>query len=91
MSASNPKADVANCEKNITPRQARTLASFEQLPDSALIDFQITSILIDRSIPSLWRDVKAGRLPRPTYVGPKSPRLRVGTVRARMKGARDVG
>lgn len=72
-------------EDNTTSRIARTLACFDQLPDSALIDLQTMSIVIHRSIASLWRDAKAGRLPL-TYVGPKSPRVRVGTVRTITKG-----
>lgn len=91
MSVSGSKANIPNLERHITSRQARVLACFDELPDSVLIDFQVASIVMDRSLASLWRDVKAGVLPQPTYVGRKSPRLQIGTVRARMKGACYVG
>jgi hypothetical protein len=91
MSEYESKVGTPQKDKNITPRQARTLERFDQLPESALIDFNITSMVMDRSLASLWRDVKAGRLPRPIYVGRKSPRFEVGTVRALMKRGVPIG
>jgi predicted DNA-binding transcriptional regulator AlpA len=93
MSEYEPETSVPKqWDKNIPHRQARTLACFDQLPESALIDFNTTSMVLNRSLASLWRDVKAGRLPPPIYVGPKSPRFTVSTVRAMMKhGVLDLG
>lgn len=91
MSAYSSSTGFNPDHDDIASRLGRTLACFDQLPDSALIDLQTTSMVIHRSVASLWRDVKAGLLPL-IYVGPKSPRVQVGTVRALIKrGARDVG
>ena len=67
-------------------RVKRTLQQFGSLPDDALIGIRPLCVLIDRSPASIWRDVAAGRLPRPTKVG-HSTRWRVGNVRAVMRGA----
>ncbi|MGA0848002.1 MAG: helix-turn-helix transcriptional regulator [Pontimonas sp.] len=39
-----------------------------------------------RSRASIWRDVKAGRLPQPISIGPKARRWRVEDVRAYLNG-----
>lgn len=89
MSAYSSSNGANGRETRIAPRLPRGVACFDQLPDSALIDLRTTSWVIDRSMASLWRDAKAGRLPL-IYVGPKSPRVQVGTVRALQKGGRDA-
>jgi predicted DNA-binding transcriptional regulator AlpA len=62
------------------------LEEFDQLPGSALMSVKEVSSLINRSRASLWRDVKAGRLPKPIAVGPKARRWRVADVRAYLEG-----
>jgi len=62
------------------------LSSFDGLPDTALVDVHTITALAKRSRASLWRDVKAGRLPQPVAIGPKTRRWRVEDVRAYLKG-----
>jgi len=58
------------------------LAAFPHLPDEALTDIKIVSAVTSRSPASIWRDVKAGRLPAPHKIGPRSTRWKVGELRA---------
>lgn len=58
------------------------LKEFDQLPGSALMSAKEVSSLINRSRASLWRDVQAGRLPKPIAIGPKTRRWRVSDVRS---------
>ena len=65
-------------------RQARIkhrLELIDSMPDDAAIDIQILSILLSRSVASIWRDVKACRLAAPFKAGPRSTRWRLGDVR----------
>jgi len=55
---------------------------FDSFPDSALVSFSTAGTVIDRSRPSFYRDIKAGRLTL-VKVG-NSSRLRVGELRALM-------
>ena len=60
--------------------------NFDNLPDDALLDVRDVGILASRSRASLWRDVKAGRLPEPVAIGPKTRRWRVADIRDYLKG-----
>jgi predicted DNA-binding transcriptional regulator AlpA len=60
------------------------------MPDDALLSIREISFLSSRSIPSLRRDVKAGRLPKPIFIGPQTQRWRVADVRTWMNGSTDV-
>lgn len=62
------------------------LTSFDELPDTALVDVHTITALAKRSRASLWRDVRAGRLPKPVAIGPQTRRWRVADVRAYLKG-----
>ena len=72
--------------ENIKRRVDRTLGTFSFLPDAALIDIWAVCALRGRSKASTWRDVAAGRLPKPVKIG-GSTRWRVGDVRAALAGA----
>ena len=54
---------------------------FEHLPNEARLDIKALSILFDRSRASIYRDVKAGRLPAPVHSGLRSTRWTVGSIR----------
>jgi predicted DNA-binding transcriptional regulator AlpA len=45
------------------------LRNFDSLPDSALVRISVVEGLTGRSMPSVYRDIKAGRLPRPRKFG----------------------
>lgn len=62
------------------------LTSFDDLPDTALVDVHTITALAKRSRASVWRDVKSGRLPQPIAIGPKTRRWRVADVRAYLNG-----
>ena len=77
----NPAAKAARSIR-LQDRLQRRLALVGSMPDEAAIDIQILSILLSRSIASLWRDVQAGRIARPFKAGPRSTRWRLGDVRS---------
>jgi len=70
----------------MTDTRQAMLESFDTLPDSALVDVHVVMAMAGRSRASIWRDVKAGRLPQPIAIGPKARRWRVEDVRAYLKG-----
>jgi len=63
-------------------RTSDTLARFDILPGTALVDIDVVTAFLGRSRASVWRDVAAGRLVRPVHVGVRSTRWRVADVRA---------
>ena len=66
-------------------RQARLKQQLElinSMPDEAAIDIVVLCALKGRSPASIWRDVKAGRIPAPFKAGPRSTRWRLGDVRS---------
>ena len=73
--------------ENVKLRVNRALETFPLLPADALVDIQILKPLFGRSQASIWRDVAAGRLPRPIKVN-YSTRWRVGDIRAALANAR---
>lgn len=77
----NPTAK-ADRKKRLQERLQRQLALVGSMPDEAAIDIQILSILLSRSIASIWRDVKAGRIAPPFKAGPRSTRWKLGDVRS---------
>jgi predicted DNA-binding transcriptional regulator AlpA len=64
-------------------RLTETLERFDSLPDEALVEIDIVTIVRGRSPASIWRDVAAGRLAKPVRVGVRSTRWRVRDVRVR--------
>ena len=62
------------------------LESLSSMPAEALVSAKELSILSGRSRASLWRDVQAGRLPKPIAIGPQARRWRVADVRAYLNG-----
>lgn len=64
------------------------LESLSSMPAEALVSAKELSILSGRSRASVWRDVRAGRLPQPIAIGPQARRWRVEDVRAYLNGGR---
>lgn len=83
MAQAKTKSTKAEAPRSLV-RQARLkqrLELIDSMPDDAAIDIQILSILLSRSVASIWRDVRASRLPAPFKAGPRSTRWRLGDVR----------
>ncbi len=59
-----------------------SLAEFDHLPDSALIDVRVYAGLLSCSPNTIWRRAKAETLPSPIRISPQQTRWRVGDVRA---------
>lgn len=58
-----------------------TVVNFDAMPNSARIDVTTLSIITGRSKASVWRDVKAKRLPQPVRSGLRCTRWIVGEIR----------
>jgi predicted DNA-binding transcriptional regulator AlpA len=63
-----------------------SVTRFNDLPDDARVDVQAVAVLFGRSVNSIWRDVKSGRVPQPHKHG-RSTRWRVGDIRAALAAA----
>lgn len=59
-----------------------SIINFDSLPDSALVDDKTVAVVTGQSRNTVWRKAKAGTLPAPIKVGPKTTRWRVGAIRA---------
>lgn len=68
----------------MTPKIPVSVLRFNDLPDDARIDVQAVAVLFGRSVNSIWRDVKFGRVPKPLKFG-RSTRWIVGEVRAALR------
>lgn len=64
----------------------RVITNFDQLPDSARVGIDVVRVLFARSRASIYRDVAAGRLPKPVKVGERSIRWIVGELRGFLQG-----
>jgi predicted DNA-binding transcriptional regulator AlpA len=62
------------------------LDALTSLTAGALVSAKELSLLAGRSRASLWRDVQAGRLPKPVAIGPQTRRWRIEDVRAYLSG-----
>ncbi|MBN9695935.1 MAG: transcriptional regulator [Zoogloea sp.] len=59
----------------------QALKAFEVAPDCARVALPVVCAVASRSPASVWRDVKAGRLPAPVKMGPNCSRWIVGDLR----------
>lgn len=62
------------------------LESLTSMPAEALVSAKELSLLSGRSRASIWRDVQAGRLPKPIAISPQARRWSVEDVRTYLKG-----
>ena len=73
-------------EYKIRASVVERISTFDDMPDSALVDVNEINALVGRSRASIWRDVAEGRLAPPIKIGPNASRWRVGDVRRFMEG-----
>lgn len=67
-----------NCTKNIIPD---ALKNFDSLPDSANVRQPIVEALYGCSAATVWRGVKAGRIPKPRKLSDRITTWNVGELR----------
>ena len=56
--------------------------------DDPLLNAQEAAAESGRAVSTFWRDVRAGKLPKPYHVTPKSPRWRRSELRAAVAATR---
>ena len=66
--------------------QLDCIQTFKSLPDEALVDLKMVSLLASRSRYSIYRDIQLGYFVKPIRLGKSSSRWRVGDVRAYLSG-----
>ncbi len=67
----------------VRPRRcARRDPAPDYRPDDPLISAREAAKETGRGLSTFWRDVKAGRLPKPIYVNPRSPRWRLSELKS---------
>jgi len=66
--------------------QLDCIRTFEVLPNNALVDLKMVSLLASRSRSSIYRDIQLGYFVKPIRLGKISSRWRVGDVRAYLNG-----
>ena len=71
-----------------TSTAAPSLAHFDTLPESAHVRLPVVAALHGIGPATVWRWVKAGRLPAPVKLGPNTTAWRVGELRRVMAQAR---
>lgn len=67
------------------------LKNFDQLPDSAHVRLPTTCAIYACSPASVWRGVKAGRIPKPRKLSPRVTCWNVGELRAALAKAALLG
>jgi len=65
------------CSDHQPLRRFRRGPAPDYRPDDPLITAGEAAKETGRGLSTFWRDVKAGRLPQPIYVNPRSPRWRL--------------
>lgn len=70
--------------KQATSQIPAALAQFDDLPESAHVRRPVVQELYAVSTPTLWRWVKAGRIPAPKKLGPNTTAWNVGELRRAM-------
>ncbi|MCV2218902.1 helix-turn-helix transcriptional regulator [Thauera sp. Sel9] len=58
-----------------------SVSHFDNLPASGLVDDKTVAGVLGCSRNTIWRKAKAGDLPSPVKVGPKTTRWQVGAIR----------
>ncbi|HMV58974.1 MAG TPA: transcriptional regulator [Rhodocyclaceae bacterium] len=64
----------------------KLLELFPTLPDGALVPIKLVQVLSGRGITSIRRDIAAGKLCKPTHIGPRCSRWPAGAVRQYISG-----
>ena len=74
-------------QRIITDSIPEALKNFDQLPDSANVRQPVVQSLYACSPASVWRGVKAGRIPKPRKLSPRITCWNVGELRAALAAA----
>ena len=61
------------------------LANFDSLPDSAHVRIQVVMALYGSSRATIWRGVKAGRIPKPKKLSLRISGFNVGELRSALR------
>jgi len=80
---------MSSHQETAKPSLPFALAKFDDLPDSASVRLPVVAALNGISAPTVWRWVKAGRLPAPRKTGPNVTVWSVGELR-RARDAQEV-
>ena len=81
MSDPTLKPTMAAAPPIATATAAPSLAQFDTLPESAHVRLPVVAALHGIGPATVWRWVKAGRLPAPVKLGPNTTAWRVGELR----------
>lgn len=80
---------MSTTQESAKPSIPAALAQFDDLPDSASVRLPVVAALNGISAPTVWRWVKAGRIPAPKKLGPNTTAWNVGELR-RAREAQEV-
>jgi len=76
---------MSTTQESAKPSIPAALAQFDDLPDSASVRLPVVAALNGISAPTVWRWVKAGRIPAPKKLGPNTTAWNVGELRRARK------
>lgn len=76
------KNEITTRAAHRAARLSTNLQNFENMPDDARVALPVVCALFGRSTSSIWRDVKAKRIPQPIKGGPRCTRWLAGDLRA---------
>ncbi|MCY0389595.1 hypothetical protein OVY01_20830 [Robbsia sp. Bb-Pol-6] len=80
-----PEKSESRSKSKVKPAVIHSLATFDQMPDSAYIDVHVVAGLFDVALQTIWRRARIGVLPKPRKFG-GSTRWNVGELRAVLSG-----
>ena len=75
-------------KKTTTNAIPEALASFDLLPSSASVRLPVVKALYACSAASVWRGVKAGTIPKPRKLTPRTTAWNVGDLRQALAAAK---
>lgn len=64
------------------------LQNFDQLPESANVRLPVVQLLFACSPATVWRGVKAGRIPKPKKLSPRTTGWNVGELRKALENTK---
>lgn len=76
--------------KALSPRDREALETFDTLPDLAYVRLPVVSCIFAISDATVWRWVKAGKIPEPRKLGPMTTAWNVGELRRTLAGSQPV-
>lgn len=80
-SRSGPLGLPAKSVKELPAAHAAALRDFDHLPDSAEVPVRVVAARFSVHPMTVWKWVKAGKLPQPVRRGPQTVRWNVGLLR----------